>query len=86
MEEALAHSEETYRTIMEQMYDFYYEVDLAGNFTFVNDSVCHNLGYSKEGWGRATALPPRRMMLSRYCRLSIRYSVRDFPISDSPTE
>jgi PAS domain S-box-containing protein len=48
LEEALAHSEETYRTILEQMYDSYYEVDLAGNFTFVNDSVCRNLGYSSE--------------------------------------
>jgi diguanylate cyclase (GGDEF)-like protein/PAS domain S-box-containing protein len=48
LEEALAHSEETYRTMLEQMYDSYYEVDLAGNFTFVNDSVCRNLGYSSE--------------------------------------
>ena len=48
LEEALAHSEETYRTMLEQMYDSYYEVDLAGNFTFVNDSVCRNLGYASE--------------------------------------
>ncbi|MCX6001598.1 MAG: PAS domain-containing protein, partial [Chloroflexi bacterium] len=48
LEEALAHSEKTYRTILEKMYDSYYEVDLAGNFTFVNDSVCLNLGYSWE--------------------------------------
>jgi len=48
LEEALAHSEKTYRTILERMYDSYYEVDLAGNFTFVNDSVCLNLGYSRE--------------------------------------
>jgi diguanylate cyclase (GGDEF)-like protein/PAS domain S-box-containing protein len=48
LEEALAHSEETYRNILEQMYDSYYEVDLSGNFTFVNDSVCQNLGYSRE--------------------------------------
>jgi diguanylate cyclase (GGDEF)-like protein/PAS domain S-box-containing protein len=48
LEEALAHSEETYRNILEQMYDSYYEVDLSGNFTFVNDSVCQNLGYSRD--------------------------------------
>jgi diguanylate cyclase (GGDEF)-like protein/PAS domain S-box-containing protein len=48
LEGALAHSEETYRTILEQMYDAYYEVDLAGNFSFVNDAVCRNLGYSSE--------------------------------------
>jgi diguanylate cyclase (GGDEF)-like protein/PAS domain S-box-containing protein len=30
------------------MADAYYEVDLAGNYTFVNDSLCHHLGHSKE--------------------------------------
>jgi PAS domain S-box-containing protein len=61
LEEALAHSEETYRTILEQMYDSYYEVDLAGNFTFVNDSVCRNLGYSNEemvGQSYRFTIPP----------------------------
>ncbi|MDD5399013.1 MAG: PAS domain S-box protein, partial [Dehalococcoidia bacterium] len=48
LEQAIHKSEERYRTILEQMYDSYYEVDLAGNFTFVNDSVCANLLYSKE--------------------------------------
>lgn len=48
LEDAISHSEERYRTIMEQMYDGYYEVDLDGNFTFVNDAVCRNLGYSKD--------------------------------------
>ncbi len=47
-EEALRESEEKYRTILEQMRDGYYEVDLAGNFTFVNDASCLNLGYSRE--------------------------------------
>ena len=48
LEEALLHSEERYRTIMEQMYDGYFEMDLDGNFTFVNDAVCRNLGYSTD--------------------------------------
>jgi len=48
LEQAIFKSEERYRTILEQMYDSYYEVDLAGNFTFVNDSVCANLLCSKE--------------------------------------
>ena len=30
------------------MADAYYEVNLAGNFTFVNDSLCRHLGESKE--------------------------------------
>ena len=42
-------SEEKYRTILENIEDGYYEVDLAGNFTFFNDSMCRILGYDKEG-------------------------------------
>jgi PAS domain S-box-containing protein len=47
-EEALKQSEEKYRTILEEMEDSYFEVDLAGNLTFVNNSVCRDLGYSME--------------------------------------
>ncbi len=48
LEEALMQSEERYRTILEEMEDAYYEVDLAGNFTFVNDSTCRYTGYAKD--------------------------------------
>jgi PAS domain S-box-containing protein/putative nucleotidyltransferase with HDIG domain len=41
-------SEEKYRTILESIEDGYYEVDLVGNFTFFNDSLCRIHGYSKE--------------------------------------
>ena len=37
-----------YRNIMENIADGYYELDLDGNFTFFNDSVCRVLGYSPE--------------------------------------
>ncbi len=47
-EEALRQSEERYRTILEEMEDSYFEVDLGGHLTFVNNSVCRNLGYSRE--------------------------------------
>jgi PAS domain S-box-containing protein len=47
-EEALAKSEERYRSVLEQMEEAYYEVDIAGNFTFVNDATCRQLGYSRE--------------------------------------
>jgi diguanylate cyclase (GGDEF)-like protein/PAS domain S-box-containing protein len=47
-EEEMRQSEEKYRTILENIEDGYYEVDLAGNFTFFNDSLCRILGYSKE--------------------------------------
>jgi two-component system, NtrC family, sensor kinase len=47
-EEALRQSEEKYRTILEEMEDAYFEVDLGGHLTFVNNSVCRDLGYSRE--------------------------------------
>ena len=47
-EEALRESEEKYRSILENIQDGYFEVDLAGNFTFVNDAICRRLGYSRE--------------------------------------
>ena len=48
MEEALRQSEERYRTIIDEIDDGYYEVDLAGSFTFVNDSMSRILGYSRK--------------------------------------
>jgi PAS domain S-box-containing protein len=48
LEEAIVYSEKRYRTMLESMEDAYFEVDLAGNFTFVNNSVCRDLGYSRE--------------------------------------
>ena len=48
MEEVLRQSEEKYRTILENIEDGYYEVDLNGNFTFSNDSMCRILGYPQE--------------------------------------
>ena len=47
-EEALRQSEEKYRNILESMDEGYYEVDLAGNFTFLNSSACRIHGYPKE--------------------------------------
>ena len=48
MEAPMYQSEERYRTILDEMADAYFEVDIAGNYTFVNDSFCHQLGYSRE--------------------------------------
>ncbi len=47
-EEELRKSEEKYRNILENMEEGYFELDLAGNFTFVNDAECRNMGYPKE--------------------------------------
>ena len=46
--EALRHSEERYRSILDNIQEGYFEVDLAGNFTFFNDSLCRILGYSEK--------------------------------------
>jgi PAS domain S-box-containing protein len=47
-EQALLKSEEKYRTILESIEDGYYEIDIAGTFTFLNDSFCKIGGYSKD--------------------------------------
>ena len=39
---------EKYQDILESIEEGYFEVDLAGNFTFFNDSVCRVTGYSRE--------------------------------------
>ncbi|MHA2329097.1 MAG: PAS domain-containing protein, partial [Candidatus Hodarchaeales archaeon] len=46
-EKKLRESVEKYRTILETIEEGYYEVDLAGKFTFFNDSICNFLGYSR---------------------------------------
>ncbi len=46
-EEELRKSEEKYRSVLENMEEGYWEVDLLGNFTFFNDSLCNFFGYSR---------------------------------------
>ena len=47
IEQALKESEEKYRTIIENIEDGYYEVDLTGNFTFFNSAMEKITGYSR---------------------------------------
>ena len=47
-EEELRKSEERYRNILENIEEGYFEVDLAGNFTFVNDALCRIAGYDRD--------------------------------------
>jgi len=47
-ERALRKSEEKYRTILENIDHGYYEVDITGNMTFVNDSICRIFGIPKD--------------------------------------
>ncbi len=46
--ERLMKSEERYRSILESIEEGYFELDLAGNFTFFNDALCKTSGYSRE--------------------------------------
>jgi PAS domain S-box-containing protein/putative nucleotidyltransferase with HDIG domain len=48
IEETLRQSEEKYRSILENIQEGYFEVDLTGNFTFFNDSTCRHYGCSKD--------------------------------------
>ena len=47
-EDALRESEEKYRTILQNIQEGYFEVDLAGNLTFFNDSLSRIVGSSPE--------------------------------------
>lgn len=47
-EKALRESEERYRTILDEMEEGYQEVDLAGNFTFFNESFRKIFGHRRE--------------------------------------
>lgn len=47
-EAELRKSEEKYRTIIESMEDGYFEIDLKGNYTFVNEALCKKSGRSRE--------------------------------------
>jgi two-component system, sensor histidine kinase and response regulator len=48
IDEALKASEEKYRTILENIEDGYFEVDLRGKFTFFNEALINITGYSPE--------------------------------------
>jgi len=48
VERALRESQEKYRQLLEDIEDVFYEVDLHGNFTFVNDSVSRVFGFTRD--------------------------------------
>lgn len=43
----LKESEDRYKSILENIEDGYFEVDLAGSFTFFNDALCKIVGYPR---------------------------------------
>ncbi|MGA9111614.1 MAG: PAS domain S-box protein, partial [Smithella sp.] len=48
IEDSLRLSEEKYRTILENIEEGYFEIDLTGKFTFINDTMCRITGYAKD--------------------------------------
>jgi PAS domain S-box-containing protein len=48
VQELLCGSEDKYRTILQNIAELYYEVDLTGNLIVFNDSMSKILGYSKD--------------------------------------
>ena len=48
LDDELRKSEERYRTMLEGIGETYFEVDLNGNFTLFNDTLCAITGYSRE--------------------------------------
>jgi len=46
--EALRTSEEQYQSILRNIEDGYYEINLRGDFIFFNDAMCRILGYSRK--------------------------------------
>ena len=47
-EKALRESEEKYRNILKNIEEGYYEVDIAGNLTFINNALCKIRGCSRD--------------------------------------
>ncbi len=47
-EQALRQSEKKFRTIIETLEDAYFETDLNGSYTYVNDTLCRHLQRSRE--------------------------------------
>lgn len=49
--EALRRSEERWRSVIEEIADGYYEINLKGRITFLNDAACRILGVGREEAG-----------------------------------
>ncbi|MBN2032573.1 MAG: PAS domain S-box protein [Deltaproteobacteria bacterium] len=48
IDRAIEEKKENYRNILQNIDEGYFEVDIAGNMTFCNDSLCRITGYSRE--------------------------------------
>lgn len=81
-------SEEKYQSIIKNIKEGYYEVDLKGNFIYVNDALCKFLGYSrdellKENYILTTAEQTRENVFKTYnkvFRTEIQQNIFQFPV------
>jgi len=67
VEKALEESERKYRTILANIEDGYFELDLAGNLTFFNPTLCKNLGYTEN---ELTGMNNREMMSAEQAKIA----------------
>ncbi|MFP4453406.1 MAG: PAS domain-containing protein [Desulfobacterales bacterium] len=82
LEEKIRQSEERYRSIIEQMADGYFETNLNGKFTFVNDAECKNTGYSREELiGHDSRLFSEKETYKRLYRLFLKVYETDKPVT-----
>ncbi|MGD8243525.1 MAG: PAS domain S-box protein, partial [Desulfobacterales bacterium] len=85
-EEAFRESEIKYQTIIENIEEGYFEVDLKGNLTFVNTPLCRIAGFSKSqllytNFRKYTSRPTARILLrifNRIYRTGIPLANQDF--------
>jgi PAS domain S-box-containing protein len=85
---SLKESKEKYQSIIENIKEGYYEVDLRGNFTYVNEALCSFLGYSKdellkENYDITTEKQTRSLVYKTFNQVfttEIRQNIFQFPI------
>jgi PAS domain S-box-containing protein len=84
----LKDSKEKYQSIIENIKEGYYEVDLKGNFMFVNEALCKFLGYTQtellqENYDIVTEEKARKVVYKTFNKVfttEIRQNIFQFPI------
>jgi PAS domain S-box-containing protein len=84
----LKESKEKYQSIIENIKEGYYEVDLHGNFTYVNNALCTFLGYSQdellqENYDITTEKKTRSLVYKTFNKVfttEIRQNIFQFPV------
>lgn len=85
---SLKDSKEKYQSIIENIKEGYYEVDLNGNYTYANKALCKFLGYPKdellsENYAITTDKKTKNLVYKTYnkvFRTEVRQNIFQFPI------